>query len=138
MDLTITIKDENGEVLESTNIYQDGSDSEGAKEVILWIEDNYSTDPSTWANPEAPLQLSGEGNKFDWIISVGGGYGEFPFHGTQDEAEEMRAHKADWEGAVATKRLVIKSNINWEARDENTRDAKEESKGIPPEGHPKL
>lgn len=39
----------------------------------------------------------------DWIISVGG-YGSFGFLGTEAEAEEMRAHKADWEGGVGRKR----------------------------------
>jgi hypothetical protein len=34
---------------------------------------------------------------------VGGGYGEFVFEGTEDQAEEMRAHKARWERAVAQK-----------------------------------
>ena len=40
--------DENGTLLESVNIYQDGSDSEGATEIRAWLENNYSTDPSTW------------------------------------------------------------------------------------------
>lgn len=40
-----------------------------------------------------------------WIIAVGGGYGSFEFVGTEEEAEEMRRHKAEWEGAVARKRL---------------------------------
>jgi hypothetical protein len=39
-----------------------------------------------------------------WIIEVGGGYGAFNFFGTEDEAEEMRRHKANWEHAVARKR----------------------------------
>jgi hypothetical protein len=38
-----------------------------------------------------------------WLISVGGGYGSFVFEGSEDEAEEMRAHKANWEHAVARK-----------------------------------
>jgi len=38
-----------------------------------------------------------------WIISVGGGYGDFEFIGTERQAEEMRRHKARWEHAVATK-----------------------------------
>lgn len=40
-----------------------------------------------------------------WIITVGGGYGSFEFVGTEEEAEEMRRHKAEWEGSVARKRL---------------------------------
>ena len=42
--------------------------------------------------------------RYWWIISVGGGYGEFNFFGTEKEAEEMRCHKARWEHAVARKR----------------------------------
>ena len=38
-----------------------------------------------------------------WEITVGGGYGTFPFFGTEAEAEEMRVHKARWEGAIARK-----------------------------------
>jgi len=44
--------------------------------------------------------------KQKWIISVGGDYGPFEFEGTEEEAEEMRRHKARWEQAVATKKLV--------------------------------
>ena len=39
----------------------------------------------------------------DWTIWVGGGYGDFQFHGTEAEAEETRARKANWERAVAIK-----------------------------------
>jgi hypothetical protein len=38
-----------------------------------------------------------------WLICVGGGYGCLIFDGTEEEAEEMRAHKANWEQAVARK-----------------------------------
>lgn len=41
-----------------------------------------------------------------WLITVGGGYGSFVFEGTEEEAEEMRKHKAIWEGAVATKKKI--------------------------------
>lgn len=37
MDLRITISDENGEVLEDFNVYQDGSDSEGAKRIVQMV-----------------------------------------------------------------------------------------------------
>ena len=47
MDLYIKITDENGDLLESVNIYQDGSDSEGAREIKDWIDENYSTDPES-------------------------------------------------------------------------------------------
>lgn len=46
-----------------------------------------------------------------WIISVSG-YGTFAFKGTEAEAEEMRAHKANWEGGVGRKRLADPTNIN--------------------------
>lgn len=39
-----------------------------------------------------------------WVILIAGGYGAFLFEGTEAEAEEMRAHKANWEGAVGHKR----------------------------------
>lgn len=38
-----------------------------------------------------------------WIINVAG-YGAFLFEGSESEAEEMRVHKARWEGACAQKR----------------------------------
>lgn len=38
-----------------------------------------------------------------WVINVAG-YGAFVFDGSEAEAEEMRAHKARWEGAVGHKR----------------------------------
>lgn len=44
--------------------------------------------------------------KCHWRIWVGGGYGEFDFFGTEEEAEEMRAHKARREGAPARKARV--------------------------------
>lgn len=34
--------------------------------------------------------------KTKWIIWISG-YGSFDFEGTEAEAEEMRAHKANWE-----------------------------------------
>jgi hypothetical protein len=39
-----------------------------------------------------------------WVIYVGGGYGAFLFDGSEQEAEQMRKHKANWERAVAAKR----------------------------------
>ena len=38
-----------------------------------------------------------------WTITIGGGYGSFQYVGTEHDAEEMRAHKARWEGAVGKK-----------------------------------
>ena len=43
--------------------------------------------------------------KKTWVIRVGG-YGSFIFDGTEEEAEEMRCHKSNWEQAVARKRLA--------------------------------
>lgn len=40
-----------------------------------------------------------------WIIHVNG-YGTFAYEGSEPDAEEMRSHKARWEGAVAKKRLA--------------------------------
>lgn len=39
-----------------------------------------------------------------WIIKVVN-YGTFYYFGTTEEAEEMRAHKEDWEGGKGTKRM---------------------------------
>ena len=50
-------------------------------------------------------------NKTPWVISVGGGYGEFLFSGTEDQAEKMRRHKAQWEQAIATKRLATPDDV---------------------------
>ncbi len=41
--------------------------------------------------------------KDKWYILVGGGYGGFILEGSEEEAEEMRCHKANWEKAVAKK-----------------------------------
>ena len=42
----------------------------------------------------------------NWVISVGGNWGHFFFYGTEEEAEEMRCHKANWEHAMTKKRLA--------------------------------
>ena len=41
MDLYITITDENDDILRKVNIWQDGSDSEGADEIAEWILEEY-------------------------------------------------------------------------------------------------
>ena len=46
------------------------------------------------------------GIKDKWIITVGGGYGDFEFTGTEKEAEDMRYNKAKSEGAPAIKHRV--------------------------------
>jgi hypothetical protein len=43
-----------------------------------------------------------------WIIDVDG-YGEFSFFGNEEEAEERRAAKAEWEGGVGCKRPADRS-----------------------------
>lgn len=47
MDLRIVISDENSEVLARTVIYQDGSDSEGANEIIEFISQRFVVDPDS-------------------------------------------------------------------------------------------
>ena len=42
------------------------------------------------------------------IISVGG-YGSFAYRGTEAQAENMRAHKANWEQGCGRKRLATDS-----------------------------
>lgn len=41
MDLYITITDENGDSLRRVNIWQDGSDREGADEIADWVLEEY-------------------------------------------------------------------------------------------------
>jgi len=47
----------------------------------------------------------------DWVITVMGGYGEFLFHGSEVEAEDMRRHKANWERAIARKREATPEDV---------------------------
>lgn len=53
-----------------------------------------------------------------WVISIGG-YGEFGYYGTDKEAEEMRAHKAQWERGVGKKRTadqldpIVQKQMDW-------------------------
>ena len=42
MDLRVTITDENQEVLQDVTIYQEGSDSEGAAEIIRLISSAFT------------------------------------------------------------------------------------------------
>lgn len=63
--------------------------------------------------------------KTKWTIWVSG-YGSFDFEGTKAEAEEMRAHKARWEGgaslmwkadmATEADRLAAETATRWSAR----------------------
>lgn len=46
-----------------------------------------------------------------WVILIGAGYGAFLFEGTEAEAEQMRSHKARWEGGIAKKRLADEAEI---------------------------
>lgn len=45
---------------------------------------------------------------FLWRIAVGGGYGDFLYVGSPEDAEDRRVAKARWEGAVARKREVCR------------------------------
>lgn len=51
-----------------------------------------------------------------WAIYITG-YGRFWHFGTKAEAEEMREHKADWEGGHGTKRKATPAEIE-KAREE--------------------
>lgn len=46
-----------------------------------------------------------------WIIDVAG-YGTFATYGTVEEAEDMRAHKAKWEGGVGRKRPAVTTDAS--------------------------
>lgn len=84
-----------------------------------------------------------------WSINVTG-YGRFEYFGNRDEAEEMREHKADWEGGRGTIRKakpeeiakartsvaeMVKRGYGWDRTDpreiESIRDA---HGGVLPEG----
>lgn len=45
-----------------------------------------------------------------WVIEVST-WGELHAIGTEDQAEEWRRHKAEWEGGAATKRLATQEEI---------------------------
>ena len=44
MDLTVTIKDDQDNVLSTVRIYQDGSDSEGAEEITAMLHSRFEID----------------------------------------------------------------------------------------------
>lgn len=48
-------------------------------------------------------------NKSIWIITVAG-WGSINYLGTEEEAEEYRCHKANWEQAVA-KKVLFQASI---------------------------
>lgn len=47
-----------------------------------------------------------------WRISVGGGYGDLLYFGTEDDAEAFRCYKAGWEQAPASKRLTRSLDVD--------------------------
>lgn len=44
MDLLVRITDENGDELNRVNVYQDGSDSEGANKIVALVAANFQID----------------------------------------------------------------------------------------------
>ena len=46
----------------------------------------------------------------EWVIVVGG-YGAFLFEGTHAQAEEMRRHKASWEGGIGKLRIATDEEV---------------------------
>lgn len=48
----------------------------------------------------------------NWIILVGAGYGAFLFQGTEQEAEDMRSHKARWERGIGKKRPATEEEVS--------------------------
>lgn len=46
----------------------------------------------------------------DWVIHVAG-YGTFMFEGTHAQAEEMRAHKANWERGIGKLRPATNDEV---------------------------
>ena len=41
-----------------------------------------------------------------WLITVGDDWGSMAFWGTEDEAEDCRSGKAEWEGTWAKKEII--------------------------------
>lgn len=78
---------------------------------VVWIEGeggcmsltHVAIVPAEWLN------LPPEGSW--WMISIGGGYGQFLYGGTEAEAEDMRCHKARWEQAKARKWLATPEEV---------------------------
>lgn len=64
MDLYITISDENGDVLRDINIYRDGSDSEGADNIINMIREAYADDDDDYEDDGQPDEMQ-EWHDFD-------------------------------------------------------------------------
>jgi hypothetical protein len=72
-------------------------------------------DSVPWGAGEECRRCEGHGTLPDdapewWAITVGG-YGTFLTHGIKSETEEVRRHKARWEGATAKKRLATAGEI---------------------------
>lgn len=63
-----------------------------------------------------------------WLIDIAG-YGDFAYFGTQGEAEEMRSHKANWEGGRGTKKRIDKGHPDAVA--ETARNWSDFDRGIP-------
>lgn len=80
MDLRITITDEDTETLEEVTIYQDGSDSEGAAQIVAYLQRTFRTeegaedsDEDIKGQREAELlrQLQKTKTKFDAYVTQG-------------------------------------------------------------------
>lgn len=90
-----------GESFESEGVPIPGSDALGYARYCENCQSSPMDGEESWSAPQDPGHTSNR-----WVILVGGGYGAFVFEGTENQAEDMRRHKASWEGAVARKRPV--------------------------------
>lgn len=60
MDLRITIRDENEEILKTINVYQDGSDSRGVERIVEFIEENFEIETENglwWSRGSAEIEI---------------------------------------------------------------------------------
>lgn len=57
MDLKVSITDENNDILQTVQIYQDGSDGEGAKKIRDWIENTFDTEDCEEKDEEVQGEL---------------------------------------------------------------------------------
>lgn len=69
-------------------------------------------------------------SKGDWKIRIQG-YGTFDFHGTEKEAEDMRAHKANWERGSGMKWRVGDWAKPSDAISQQMADLFDAGKGVP-------
>ena len=57
VDLTISINDENNDILGEITIYQDGSDAEATTRILQWIAEEYEVDQEAGVTCPLPINM---------------------------------------------------------------------------------